>query len=402
MRRLLLVLGALLWAAGFFLATFWLTFPSDTLANWIRHQVPLQLGSEWSADVESVSPWYAGVSVDGVKLYKEVRGEDGEVAPQLAAIVEEANVRLALASILRGAPYFKGRLTLTGGDVWVEVGTDMEGKGVDYTDLVVQSDAFPVGDLLAFLGTSAAVQGAAAVDIDVHAGENGMRDATGTIRIEGANLTLTDVEHPEIGPLGMDVPISNLAIQAKVEKGRATFQESRVLSDLFTLDVKGDVTFRDPIDRSNLDVEIVLSNLGPQLAMFEGFMSGAKGSDGSYHFRCDGSVSRFPDICEQGEARDRRVSRPSARPASTPSTSAGSGETDEDRARSREEIQERIRKRREEREKRRNGTGTPTPTPVADPIDEEEDEEEPIDELPPEELHEPIEELPAEEEEPVE
>lgn len=397
-RRILAVFGVLLWCVAVFFATLWFTFPSETLANRVRHEVPNTLGPEWSAEVESVSPWWLGVSVQGMKLYREGELEDGTKGPLLTAIVEDARIRVRPLSLLRRAPYLVGSVTFPEGTIDWAVGTSVDRQdGLKITDLSLDSDALPLGDLLTFMGDAvpATITGTVALHVALAGGEDGMKDATGQITVEGANVALADLPIPGVEG---DVPFSALTFVADVKDGKATLQQGHVASDLISIEAKGDVTLREQLERSSIDLEFVLSNLSTELAMVEGFL-GEKGTDGAWHWYCRGVVSRLSiSSCTQRE-RGRTSSRLADRPGSTvrtPGTTAD--ETDDDKERRRAEIQERLQKRREEREAARSGD-RPEPTPPDVPIlGDDEPEPEPEDE--PED--EPVEELPPEEEEPVE
>ena len=96
MIRVLQVVGAFAWAAVVFAGTLWATFPSEAIVNRLRYEVPRVMGSEYSADIGRISPWWIGLSADDVKLYKGApgavstpvppsgEGEDAEAAPEQA------------------------------------------------------------------------------------------------------------------------------------------------------------------------------------------------------------------------------------------------------------------------------------------------------------------------------
>lgn len=384
MRTVLTGLLALLWVSVVFVGTLWLTFPSDTFAERLRYEVPNTLGPEYSADVKSVAPWWVGLSAQDLKIYHTARGGEEEAGAVLVALVRDARARVSVWSLLRRAPYLSGSVTLTEGTLDYEVGTAADDKGrVALSDLVLSADALPVSDLLGLAGMGdVRVDGALQLDVDLHAGADGMKDATGSLKLGGANLVIADFEIPGMGNLGMEIPVQELVLMAEVKDGKATLQHGAFKSDLLTAALTGDVTLRDSIERSSIDLEISITELGDQLKAFEGFLSDAKQSDGTFKYACRGVISRLgPTSCTAARARgvSSRIpstDRPTAIPRSPTGVPGGAVETDEERERRREEIRERLRQKREEREG--GGTREVAPTRV-DPEPEEdlpEDDEE--------------------------
>ncbi len=403
MRAFLGLVATFFWCVAVFFVTLWLTFPSDAISDRIRYEVPLRLGGDYSAEVGSVGPWWLGVSVGDFKLHRAQQVEGVEQAT-LVAMLDGVRAAVSPFSLVRGSPYLTGRVDTVDGSMSYEVGTGNTGKnGIGVTDLVLWSEQIAVGDVLAWMPEApATVEGAVAVDVDLRAGdEGGMKAATGHVKLTGADLSLSDIEIPGMGPLGMTIPISQLEINADVKDGRALIKDGHVSSPFANIEIKGEVALRDPMDRSSIDLEIVVSNLGDELAAFEGALASAKGSDGSYHYHCRGVVSRLNErSCSAGEDR-----RSATKPRSTRSTVVGAdggappatttvgedGETvtaprepmdDEERAKRREEIRERLRQKREERMGDK-GTPTTAPSPGApEPLTEEILDEEPLDEEP--------------------
>ena len=134
---------------------------------------------------------------------------------------------------------------------------------------------------------------------------------------------------------------------------------------------------RDPIDRTGMDLKIVLSNLGGPFQMASGLMGDAKQSDGTFLYTCKGVIARMSArSCSAGE-RTVTTREPGERPIRTP---RGIDASDPDRERRREEIRERLRQRREERQAERAGAVPVTPPNEPDEPEGEEDDEEVIEE----------------------
>ena len=406
MRTAGYVAGGILWCVVVFVTTLYATFPSQALVDRIKVEAPNVLGPDTSVDLASVSPWWVGIAARDLKIYKTERatGQDGAV-PTLMGLAKDVRVRASLWSLVQRTPHASGSVTLAEGRIDYAVGTSADDKGrVNVSEVEIQSKALPLADLLMLVpGFTGTTTGAVDIDVVVEAGEKGMSDASGRIDLSGGGIVLSDLEIPGVGPLGMDVPISALKISGDIRDGEWTIDQGRMQSDLLQLRVEGSLSFRDPIERSTVDIELIVSDLGQELQAFESFMSSAKGSDGAYHYQCRGmlrsmrSCTPKRDRTARARASRRSSSAPDRRPGSlgeprsrTPVTPS---EVDEERERRREEIRERLRQRREEREARiedgpeydenDNGEEPPfddlddvePPFPDEDePYDEEEDE----------------------------
>jgi type II secretion system protein N len=404
MRKVLFAVAVAGWGFLVFAGTFYATFPSQAIGDRIRYEVPRMMGDEYTVELGSVSPWWMGLSVSDVKLYRaddsrrpaiveDEEGEEGAEAPasgsQLVGLFENVRVRVSPWSLLRRAPYLSGVLSLPGGDVDFSVGTAVAEEGdIGLADVVVRAEALPLEDLLMLAPKwTASGTGSVDIDIDLHAGSNGMRDATGKIAIVGSNLELTDVELPTVGNLGMPIPIAELLLQADVVDGKATFTDAHANSELAKLTLGGELTLRDPIDRSAMDIQLTVSDigesLGPMKNMATAAMADARQADGSYLYSCRGVIARLsPYACSAGDRKisgaGPRAGRPGAPGAATSPREVDSDNADPDREKRREEIRERLRQRREEREAQRASgtTGRPTaPVPEAEETEEGEEEE---------------------------
>lgn len=392
MKKVAFVFGVLFWGLAVFLGTFYLTFPSEAISLRLRYIIAERFDG-YTAEIGSVSPWWLGLSIDDVKLYREVspsrsrpmEDEEGEEAPQegaqLAAIFESVKVRVSPWSLLRRAPYVSGSVALPGGEVAFSVGSAVSGDGdIALSDLVVKAEQLPLEDLLALLpNASASGTGGIDIDIDLHAGSEGMKDATGHLSLTGAGLELSEVALPAVGDLGMSIPIASLSLAAEVNDGHATFADAHIDSEMAKIKLDGELALRDPIGRSTLDTKIVVSDLGGNFASLAGMaMKGAKQEDGTYLYSCYGPIARLTAYsCSEGERRASSARTP--RPSSSSGPRSASTETDDSREQRREEIRERLRQRREERERERAAaSGQPLPPPDAgEPDVEDPDVEDP-------------------------
>lgn len=362
MRTAGMIAGGIAWCAVVFYGVLYLTFPSDAVIARLQAEAPKMLGQDSTIQLARVSPWWVGLAGRDIKVFRAERPDPrSEAAPTetLIAMAKDVRVRVSPWSLLTGSPYVIGSATLTESDIDFEIGT-VEGKrGPQVSTLDVHTDELPLGDLLMLVpGFAGTAEGAVDIDAKVESGDKGMSDAKGRIDIGGSSLVLSEVELPMIGPLGMDVPISSLKLAGNIDDGKWTIDQGRIDSSLFLLRVEGSVSLRDPIDRSTVDIELILSDLGEDFKNFETFLKSAEGTDGAYHFQCRGMVSRLRGCTPKGSTRSasrRSVDRGSRadRPVAAGATPRTPSAVDDERERRREEIRERLRKRREERERGR-------------------------------------------------
>ncbi len=385
MRRFLFLAGGLVWFGFLFVVTFFLTFPSDAVVERARWEVADRSGGAYSLDLDDLGPWWLGASASDVKLYSVPRSGD----PTLALLAEDLRVRAGLFSLLSRAPSLSGSITPIDGTLYFSVDTARsEKKGeLKVSGLQVTGDAFPLSELMLLSGTQATGDGGLDIDIDV-AGEESLKTASGHVRIAGKGLTLSDLEIPGVGPLGMDVPIDGLDIDLKVVDGRASFSKGEIRSSLLSAELKGDVLLAGTLERSTMNIEIVLSRLGRELQAFAPMLSQAEESPGSetYKFTCTGALTR--PRCDMGEARSSsrdRAGRASTRPTRSTATRPSTAEDEVDRPsravprdaeelrQRREERLERLRKLREERAAEVEAREEPEEEiDFGEPVDEEE------------------------------
>jgi len=397
-QRIGLIAGGLLWASLVFVVTYWLTFPSQTLADRARWETPQVMGKAYSLDLAGVSPWWVGVSAQDAKVYKTPRARGGEPAtPGIVAIARDVRVRASLWSLVRRTPFLNGSVTLTEGTVDYAVGFGAVGDGelTGLVDLDVSSTGLPVSELLilALAGSETEVDATGAVDLSLalQRGEDGMVDADGEVDLSGADIVLSNIVIPKIGPLGMDVPIDVLELNAVARDGKAVIERGRIESELFRVVIEGEVNLRDPLDRSLVDLEITVDQLGEQLKMFEGALQAAKHADGRWHYTCKGMLFRLSATTCMVPVRERAPGR------TTPSSRGGRGvsspaippprpttASDEARKKLRDEQLEKLEERRAQRAADRAAQAEKDGMDDEEQVDDE-DEEFLDEDLPPEE-----------------
>ena len=72
MKRVLVVIAGLFWAALLFMLTFWLTFPGDAVSERVEYQVGQATRGNYALDLGDVGPWWLGLSTDSVIVYGRV------------------------------------------------------------------------------------------------------------------------------------------------------------------------------------------------------------------------------------------------------------------------------------------------------------------------------------------
>ena len=391
LKRIGWVAGAFVWALLVFQTALWLTFPSEAMSRWLVHQMSQRMPG-YHAELGSVRPWWTGVSIHDVKLFTAPVARSTSVAepeaPTLVALAERVRGRLSPWAILSGGYDVRGDVRLVDGTARYRVGVRPDERGrMLLTDLSVQSSEMPLAELLPLLPVSEAPSGSGTlnIEIDVEAGETGLGQATGRISISGTNLVISDLATEATGPIGMEIPIQELKIEAPIKDGKASITQGIASGELATLELEGDLVLRDPLSKSTLNLELLISNLGPALQPMAGFL-GTPHADGKYHYQIRGLASR-PSVSAKRESvasssSGRVTSGASPVDRSNPGyvSPSTAGETAEDRERRIAEAQERLRQRREQRDA---ATGDVLSTRGRPPVEEdpeeirEEEEEEP-------------------------
>ncbi|MEZ4322771.1 MAG: type II secretion system protein GspN [Myxococcota bacterium] len=399
MKRLIVVLAGLLWAAVLFVFTLWFTFPGDAVAERVEYQVSTASRGNYALDLGSVGPWWLGLSTDSVKVYTREKRTDPP--NKLMMIATDARMAAGLFSLMAREPRVSGSVTLgLDGTLDYVVGTSMDDKGKQLlvTEVKLEGQSFPLGELLALVpGATLDATGKLDLQLDLEA-PDGLSKADGIISLNGKGLSLVNPELPVIGPMGRDVQIAELDIKLDADEGRARVDRGTIQSDMANIRITGDIGLADDIGRSNLNLNLEIE-LDESMQAFASFLKDAE-KGGKYYFECRGTLNAIDRAC-RAAGSNRTATRPggAVRPrpvaagAPRPVVPASDGNTDEDREKRRQELQERLKQRREQRRAEREGGGPKRPGEgVDEPVDED-----PVDEeLPPED-----EELPPEEELPL-
>lgn len=320
LKRAALGIGGLAWFLLVFLITWWLTFPSTAVEQRLEVEVSKATGGSYQLALSDVSPWWTGVSASNVIL-SEVKTARGSEAPEATPLFafEAAWVRAGLVSLLRRQPRVVGAVQIGSSQLDFDVHMSRNKRGTELTprSIEVSAEDFPLQDLFGMAGATVSANGGVDFAVELSA-EDGMRDATGEVRIEGENLTITSIDPELTGgmDLGMEIPIERIDIRFDVDQGKATVKTGKVESSLVSATIDGDLTLREDLQRSSLNLTFAL-DLGDELAMFETFLKRAQWADGTFHYRCSGTFMR--PSCREEPERGGRASRAG-------STTAGDGD----------------------------------------------------------------------------
>ncbi|TVQ92896.1 MAG: type II secretion system protein GspN [Deltaproteobacteria bacterium] len=391
LTRILIALGGLVWSALVFVVVLWWTFPSQAIVDRLAYEVQESSGGDYALTASAARPWWAGLSLYDV----EILAIDGdEVTPLFDA--RSVSARSSLFSAFSSRIPVYAKIDLGDARIDIEAGLDRSGSNVRLADIKTEDAKLSLGAIGAFtsgLGADMSGTGDLSLDVDLTIGEDS-RDHEGRVAIRGRKLGL-NLAIPD--PFGGDTPfqldpisVSSLDLVLETRNGKITLRTAELRSDLAHLDLEGDLTLDPFFNRSRLRGKAVLSQLGGQLATFEGFLRSAKWADGTYHYTIACTLDRLGTACFR-EDRERGSARPAApsirAPAATPEgpraiTKPGASrvdparETQNVRAEREKARQERLSDRRARLQDLRSGRSMPIrpSAPRLEELDELDDE----------------------------
>lgn len=229
-------------------ATFFLTFPYDTLKERLKQEAD-QVG--WHVRMGSLGPGFFSLRASDVQVSKKAVGE--EVPESL--MVESVSVGPSLFPLGMSV---KGKL-LGGSVVAHVIGMGGSRLKVDVDGLDLSS-----GNLKTFSGVDSAGT------LDAHVDVSGLQDlsqATGSVRIEGKGLTINGgtatLTIPQFGPdpTPLDLPkivIGDITGVVSIEKGVATVDEFKSKSNDLEVAISGSAKLAKRLDYSEPNLEIRL------------------------------------------------------------------------------------------------------------------------------------------------
>jgi type II secretion system protein N len=235
--------------------------------------------------------------------------------------------------------FFRGTTQLT-------VEADVEGATVSTTihavpdegelrlrRVVGETSDFPLetlAGLFAKEGQGPLFEGAGGFDgsweLKVH---DGMKNASGEFSLVGEALRVSRLTAPDLGfpDLELDLQVSEFDLQLKGEDGVFSFERGAIRTSLAQIDISGDVTLDERLERSRvkLSVELELGDLeGTPFAPFKAMLEirlGTRCEDGRYHYTVNTSLNRLglsdmrPEPCRGSGSTSRTSTRPTPAPA---------------------------------------------------------------------------------------
>lgn len=356
-----------------FVVGLWLTFPADEITERLRSEVERASNGDLRMEIGEVGPWWLGVTASEVQLYavSKVR-TDPPPEPELVFFSERVRVRAALLSLVLRQPRALGTVQVGQGELDFDVAVALVEKGPPEPVAVhISAEDFPVVELLG-LGGLAGVEGDGTIDlaVDLDALE-GMRTATGSLHLSGANLAVSKLDLADlgVGDLGA-VEVSRVDIAADVADGRAKITSGVIESAMANAEVSGEITLRDDLHRSLLRIDVSV-DFGEQLEkLAAAFAKDALGTDQRYHWTCSGTLNRLPPTCRA--VRSKTASSGLSTSSRTSAGTAGvygqegppsrSSADEEEKRRQRDEAIERVRGRRRDGVPSTSTSSLPSPS----------------------------------------
>jgi type II secretion system protein N len=310
-KRALQIGGATGWFGVAFGLSWWLTFPSAAVGDFVKYQV--QESGKYALDLEDVAPSGLGLRLDGVSLYAvEKRRGKSAAEPKTTLMFEADAVRVKvggpwslIALVTGGDATIKGSVTRAGGDVDFRTtlaATD-EGRR-ELRSVEVTGDGVPLNAI-----SAGYLEGDGGVDVDISLdAPDGVSQADGTITFTSDDAVIRSIVAEQLEGLDFGaIQVSELDVQFEVTDGRAKVTTGRIVSDLAQIEVSGDIILADDITSSRLRLKLILE-LSDTLAPMKGFLKTAEWADGGFHYALSGTLAK-PRPRPERERKSRGVER---------------------------------------------------------------------------------------------
>jgi type II secretion system protein N len=355
-------IGASVWFALVFLISWRVTFPSDEASQYVAYRLSEATRGAYKVQMASIAPWGVGVKATDLEVYAAGKDAAGE-GDTLLISFDRFRAHSSVGTLLAQTPRIKGDAELSGAPIQFDVETLLEDGLFQLQSVTFDSNDVPFSVLTNLLGESMGMVMSTTgglnseVKLDL---SKGLKEADGSIELSSNDLVITSLEVPMMGPLGQQIVVDDLDIKLDIDDGKAKVDQGVIDSDAVSIDLEGEISLRDPVDRSSLRLDAVLE-LGEAFSMVETFLRSAKWDDDKYHYTISGTIGR-PSFrpARQPSSRSATASSTRTRPSAAgveagfdprslapedgaPSTKdAGvDGELDERRAR-RDEIRRRL------------------------------------------------------------
>ncbi|MBT3217453.1 MAG: type II secretion system protein GspN [Proteobacteria bacterium] len=346
MKRLLLVLLAIVWFVGVLYVTWRVTFPSEVVAENIKWQVYRLSDEEFFVELSDVKPWGLGLSAKNVRIFEVMGYRDPRT--ELRFAMEAARLRVYPGSLLARAPVVSGRVQLGSGLVDLKVGTSISDGMVAVTSAELEADSFPLAEIAALAGGEIGGAGGLDIEVDIEA-PDGMDSAEGKVVIQSSDIVVNTISIPglldelNLDDLGMALVIDEIDLDFDVDEGEAKIDRGLLRAPgKADIELEGSITLKDDIMRSTLRLDAVL-DISEEMAMVKGFLSDAEWDDGKYHYSITGSIGRPSLKAAREGTSSSSSSSASTRRERTPEEEAERNAARDERRRRREEIREQLR-----------------------------------------------------------
>lgn len=325
MNRALWIIGGVAWFALVFWVTLYLSFPSEGVGRFVASVVSQRTNGQYRIEMDGAKPWWVGLAGDNVIVYSTAGGTDDPVF-----FADALGVRIHPLALLRKGRQFSGYATMEDSTIEAQVSATDDDGNLTLRRLQVVAQDLAIETLTGLLGKSEAspidATGSLDVDIDLNMKE-GIEKAEGKISILGDGVRLAKVAAPAIGlkPMELDMPVTELDIEIAGDGGLLKIERGVVRSQAVNIDLHGEVTTGDRLDRSRVHVEAEVEigdwaglAIESFRAMVDTFTASKKCEDGRLHYVANTTVSRF----SFNDFREEKCKGSATRPTRTGATGA--------------------------------------------------------------------------------
>ncbi len=368
MKVLLQILGLFAGGGVVFALAFYITFPSDTVAERIAWEAQERL--ELAVDVEKPKPkGIGGVRFKSLQVGKLPKGDE-PVRPFLS--LGKTWVKVGLIKALRGEVDARFDGVLFDGKAKGDVQYSETAIAADVTLDDLQVSAFPLQ------GETWSIDGAGSLDgkVDLSIDQEDVTQSQGQVSFDFDGLTF--LEGSQIYGLDFETVFTEAGGRITVENGRATIDKAKFKGDKLEGEATGYVSLKKDLVKSRMALKVKFKlldeSLDGLLAIKMGKNPSHKDDKGFYHYLISGPIDR------PRPREDRAAARRSNRNKGKAATDTGEEADDEDQGsskrrtgsrakrldemtdeekaeweRERDERREALRKKREERRREVEG-----------------------------------------------
>jgi type II secretion system protein N len=338
MNRALWVVGGAAWFGLVFWVTLYLTFPGDEVGGFVARSIEQRTNGQYKIEIADARPWWVGLSAGNVIVSRVRTGAEGE-EERPVFFADAMGVRIHPFALLRRGRQFSGYATMEESTVEAQIAAVDENGDLSLRRVQIAADGMEFSTLTALLapgGGGSTFDGTGLVDLNVDLNmKDGVEKADGTIELTGDGVRLTRISAPSIGlqPMDLDVPITELDIQLAGDGGVLNVERGAIRSQLANVDLKGELTMADRVERSRLrmDVELELGDwtdtpLQTFKVIADGYFAKSKCDDGRAHYTLSGMVGHLSgndfkeERCKTSSRPPRAAATPAGDPAAAPAT----------------------------------------------------------------------------------